>query len=72
MKKDMLAGQWKQIEGSIKQQWGKLTDDEIDRIEGSFDRLVGTIQERYAIEREEAMKQVNEYLAQIEPEAEKA
>jgi uncharacterized protein YjbJ (UPF0337 family) len=72
MNKDMLAGKWKQIKGSIKQHWGKLTDDEIDRIEGSFDRLVGTIQERYGIERADAEMQVNEYLQQMETKLETA
>ncbi len=66
MNKEMLQGNWKQIEGLIKQQWGKLTDDDISRIEGSWERLVGAIQERYGIERQEAEAQIDEYLTQAE------
>ncbi|HEU5299956.1 MAG TPA: CsbD family protein, partial [bacterium] len=47
MNRDALMGKWKQIRGEIKQQWGKLTDDELDQIEGSYDILVGKIQEKY-------------------------
>jgi uncharacterized protein YjbJ (UPF0337 family) len=61
MNSDQVAGQWKQAKGKIKEQWGKLTDDDLKVIEGNRDQLVGKIQERYGIAREEAQKQVEEW-----------
>ena len=61
MNKDVLKGQWNQMKGSIKKRWGKLTDDDMDRIEGERDRLVGKIQEKYGRSREEAEKEVDEF-----------
>jgi uncharacterized protein YjbJ (UPF0337 family) len=61
MNNDRVAGQWKQIKGSIKEQWGKLTDDEISQLEGHSDRLAGRLQERYGIAREEAERQAREF-----------
>ena len=49
---------WKQFTGKVKEQWGKLTDDELDQIAGKRDMLVGRIQEKYGIAQEEAEKQV--------------
>ena len=59
METDTLIGKWKQMKGRAKQQWGKLTDDDLDRIEGSRDELAGLIQERYGKSREEAKKEVD-------------
>lgn len=59
MNSDQIAGQWKQAKGAIKEQWGKLTDDDLTVIEGNREQLVGKIQERYGIAREEAQKQVD-------------
>jgi uncharacterized protein YjbJ (UPF0337 family) len=61
MNSDQLAGQWKQMKGAVKQQWGKLTDDDLKLIEGNRDQLIGRIQERYGIAREEAEKQVEQW-----------
>jgi uncharacterized protein YjbJ (UPF0337 family) len=61
MNKDIAAGNFKQMKGKIKEQWGKLTDDEIDQIEGSTDVLAGKLQERYGWEREEAERQVKDF-----------
>ena len=49
--------------GSIKEQWGKLTDDEVQQAEGDREQLVGKIQENYGVAKEEAEKQVDEFLA---------
>jgi len=59
---DQVEGKWKQFSGSIKERWGKLTDDDLTTIGGKKDQLVGRIQERYGISREEADRQLNEYL----------
>lgn len=58
---DRTAGQWKQIKGSIKEQWGKLTDDEITQLEGNSEQLAGKLQERYGLAREEAERQAKEF-----------
>ena len=53
---DQVQGKWKQFKGSAKQQWGKLTDDDLDFINGKREALIGKLQERYGIAREEAQK----------------
>lgn len=58
---DLIEGKWKQMKGSVKQKWGKLTDDDLDVIAGKQDQLAGKIQERYGITKEEAAKQVREW-----------
>jgi uncharacterized protein YjbJ (UPF0337 family) len=59
---EQLKGSWNQLKGKAKQQWGKLTDDDLMRVEGNQDELVGRIQERYGIAKEEAERQVNDFL----------
>jgi uncharacterized protein YjbJ (UPF0337 family) len=61
MNQDEMAGKWKQAKGKIKEQWGKLTDDDLTMLEGNRDQLVGKVQERYGIAREEAERQVREF-----------
>lgn len=58
---DQMEGKWKQAKGAVKQKWGKLTDDDLDVIAGKKDQLVGKIQERYGMTREEAKKEVDSY-----------
>jgi uncharacterized protein YjbJ (UPF0337 family) len=55
---DRIQGDWKQLTGQVKEQWGKLTDDDLDRISGKQDQLVGRVQERYGIAKDEAERQV--------------
>lgn len=59
---DRIEGQWKQMKGNAKQQWGKLTDDDLDVAEGKRDVLVGRIQERYGIQKDEAERQVDDWM----------
>jgi uncharacterized protein YjbJ (UPF0337 family) len=61
MNNDRAAGQWKQMKGNLKEQWGKLTDDDLTRLEGKSDQLAGVIQERYGIARDEAERQAREF-----------
>ena len=56
---DQMEGKWKQAKGTVKQKWGKLTDDDLDVIAGSRDKLVGRIQERYGIAKDAAEKEVD-------------
>ena len=69
MNSDQLKGKWKQMKGSVKERWGKLTDDDIDVIDGQHDQLIGKIQERYGVAREAAQKQVDEWNANIASES---
>jgi uncharacterized protein YjbJ (UPF0337 family) len=61
MNEDRIAGQWKQLAGKIREKWGKLTDDDLTRAEGTSEYLAGRIQERYGIARDVAEKQVREF-----------
>lgn len=58
---DQIKGNWKQAKGTLKQKWGQLTDDDLTRIDGQRDKLIGRVQERYGIAREEAERQVDEW-----------
>lgn len=61
MNSDQFEGKWKQLKGSVKQRWGKLTDDDITRMSGKKDELVGKLQERYGITKEQAQKEADEW-----------
>ena len=61
MNADEMRGKWNQLKGSVKQKWGKLTDDDLRQIEGNRDLLVGKIQERYGIAREKAEQELNDW-----------
>ncbi len=58
MNADIFKGKWKQLRGDVKKWWGDLTDDDLDRIAGERDKLVGRIQERYGYAREQAEAEV--------------
>ena len=61
MNKDVLEGNWKQFKGEVQKQWGKLTDDQLDQIQGSQEKLLGQPQESYGLSRDEAEKQYKEW-----------
>ncbi|MBX3586960.1 MAG: CsbD family protein [Ramlibacter sp.] len=61
MNQDRMEGNWKQFKGKVKEQWGKLTDDDVDIIAGKRDQLLGRIQERHGLARDEAEKQVKNW-----------
>jgi uncharacterized protein YjbJ (UPF0337 family) len=58
---DRIEGNWKQVAGHAKEQWGKLTDDDIDVIAGRRDQLAGKIQEHYGVAKDEAEKQLTDW-----------
>jgi len=62
MNSDILEGNWKQLKGKAREKWGKLTDSDFEQIAGKKDQLVGRIQERYGITRDEAQKQADEWM----------
>ncbi|HEY7303877.1 MAG TPA: CsbD family protein [Bryobacteraceae bacterium] len=63
MNSDQFEGKWKQLKGSVKQRWGKLTDNDVTTLSGKKDELVGKIQERYGITREQAEREADEWAA---------
>jgi uncharacterized protein YjbJ (UPF0337 family) len=58
---DQLKGQWKQMKGQARTRWGKLTDDDLETVAGHRDQLVGRIQERYGIAKEQAEREVDDW-----------
>jgi len=65
---DQFEGKWKQYKGKVREKWGKLTNDDLDVITGRRDQLVGKVQERYGIAKEEAQRQVDEYVTSFSEE----
>jgi uncharacterized protein YjbJ (UPF0337 family) len=63
MNKDQLMGNWEQLKGNVRQQWGELTDDHVMQINGDRQALAGKIQEAYGIDQEEAEAQVEQWEA---------
>ncbi|MGA9599871.1 MAG: CsbD family protein [Methylocystis sp.] len=59
---DSVEGNWKQFTGKVKEQWGKLTDDDLTKVAGKRDQLEGMLQERYGYGKEQAKKNVDEFL----------
>ncbi len=60
MKKETLAGEWKQLRGEVQRKWGKLTDDDLDQVQGDLQKLLGKIQERYGHAKEHAQRELDE------------
>jgi uncharacterized protein YjbJ (UPF0337 family) len=65
MNDDILKGKWSQLKGHIKEQWGKLTDDDLDVVEGKRQELAGKLQERYGIAKDEAERQVKDWESRV-------
>ena len=62
MNRDTFKGQWMQLKGKVRQQWGELTNDEVDQMQGNAEMLIGKIQERYGYERAKAEQEVERWL----------
>lgn len=65
LNKDIAAGKWHQFAGKAKAKWGKLTDDELTRVEGNAEQLAGLVQERYGRTREQAKKEVDDFVGTL-------
>ena len=71
MNADQLKGKWMQFKGELKQQYGKFTDDDLQQIEGNYDKFVGKAQERYGDEKNELMKWADQWHQRSQTEATK-
>lgn len=58
----LFKAQWKQMRGKVKEQWGNLTDDDLDKVDGQFDQLVGVIMEKYELTRAKAESEITNLL----------
>ncbi len=65
MNEQILKGNWKQAKGMIKQKWGKMTDDELNQIEGNSEKLMGKLQEKYGYSLDEARSNLNLFLEKM-------
>ncbi len=63
MNADTLKGQWHQVKGEVRTQWGKLTDSDLDQIDGQSEKLIGKIQERYGYARDRAEQELRDFRA---------
>ena len=61
MNRDMLQGKWKQLKGSVQKEWGDITNDEVDQIDGDATKLSGILQERYGKSKQEAEQAIDEW-----------
>ena len=62
MNRDILKGQWTQLKGKMREQWGKLTDDDVDRMQGNAEMAIGKLQERYGWSKEQAERDFDAWL----------
>jgi uncharacterized protein YjbJ (UPF0337 family) len=62
MNEDTLKGKWHQIKGEAKSRWGQLTEDDLDRVEGDAEKLIGRVQERYGYARDDAKREVDAFI----------
>ncbi len=63
--RDVLMGKWKQLRGHVREEWGKLTDNQIDQINGSYDRLVGVLQENYGYTHQHAVEEADRWIGNM-------
>ena len=62
MNQDVLKGKWMQLKGEVRTQWGKLTNDDLDQIQGNSEKLVGKLQERYGYAKEQAQTEYDRFV----------
>jgi uncharacterized protein YjbJ (UPF0337 family) len=72
MNRDVLSGSWRELRGKVKERWGKLTDDDVVKIEGHLDRLIGAVQKRYGYAREQAEREIDTFLEDMRSRVEPA
>lgn len=72
MNKDIFEGKWKEIRGQAKELWGKLTDDDLERVGGKYDQFLGVVQQKYGYTREHAEKEVDRLWKEYEDKHKKS
>ena len=66
MNKDVFVGKWTQVRGQAKVWWGKLTDDDLDKVAGRFDMFIGLLQEKYGYSRAHAEQEIEKHVTELE------
>ncbi len=61
MNQDIIKGKWKELKGTLREKWGKLTDSDYEEIAGNKDKLIGRLQQRYGYQRDQAEREVREF-----------
>ncbi|HMI91394.1 MAG TPA: CsbD family protein [Polyangiales bacterium] len=64
---DQISGQWTQLRGSLREKWGKLTDDDLELAAGNKDKLAGLLQERYGLAKDHALESLDKFIADLKP-----
>jgi len=72
MNKDIFEGKWKEMRGQIKEWWGKLTDDDLDRVGGNAEQIVGLLQQKYGYTRQRAEEEFNRRIKDVKKKVDKA
>jgi len=62
MNEDIFKGKWKEIKGKVKQKWGKLTDDDVTQMQGSYEELAGKLQKTYGYQKDQAKKEIDNFI----------
>jgi uncharacterized protein YjbJ (UPF0337 family) len=62
MNEDVIKGKWHEVKGNITKQWGKLTDDDVAKMKGSYEELEGALQKNYGYQKEEAKKSIDKFI----------
>jgi len=62
MNEDIFKGKWKEIKGSVKAKWGNLTDDDVTKVEGQSEKLVGILQKKYGYSKDKAQEEYNQFM----------
>lgn len=63
MNKDIIKGNWLQLKGKVRQQWGNITDDDVAKMKGSYEELQGVLQERYGYAKDRAEEEISNFLS---------
>jgi len=66
MNKNIFEGNWKEMKGALKEQWGKLTDDDLETWQGKTEQLIGKLEQRYGYTKDEAERKVDEFMKKFQ------
>ncbi len=66
MNSDILKGNWNQLKGQVQKSWGKLTNDDVDQIQGDYQKLVGKLQEKYGYTKQQAQQEADNFMSKAQ------